>query len=307
MSFAEPWLIGAAAAIAVLFALAIVAGERRTRAAALEYSSLPFLDAALGRGLPWTGLFIALWSAAILAAGCALARPSALAEVTARSGAVVLCIDTSGSMSSTDVQPSRSAAARDAAGAFVAGLPAATRVAVVAFASEAIPLGPLVRDRDAVRDQLDRIPAPNGATAIGSALAAAARLLPPGGRRAIVLVTDGVNNRGADPLEAARTLGTRGVTIYTVGIGTNGSGQIVPGTSEEAGLDEDALREIAREGNGSYARVADAAALRARLDALATTVVRERARVDLTEPFAVAAGVLAFAAALGAVALGRFP
>ena len=61
MTFAEPWLIGAAAAIALLFALAIVAGERRTRAAALDYSSLAFLDAALGRGVPWTGIFAALW------------------------------------------------------------------------------------------------------------------------------------------------------------------------------------------------------------------------------------------------------
>lgn len=307
MTFAEPWLVGAAAAIAVLFAAAVFASERRTRAAALDYSNLAFLEAAAGRSFPWTALFALLWVAAILAAGCALARPSALADVAARSGAVVLCIDTSGSMSSTDVAPSRSSAARSAAGAFVNGLPPGTRVAVVAFSSEAIPLGPLVDDRDAARDQLEHIPAPNGATAIGSALAAAARLLPPAGRRAIVLVTDGVNNRGLDPLEVAKQLGARGIAIYTVGIGTNGSGQIVPGTSEEAGLDEDALREIARDGSGTYARAADAAALRTRLDALATAAVRERRHIDLTEPFALGAGVLALGAALGALVLGRFP
>jgi len=307
MTFAEPGWLGGAAAIAVLFALAAIAGEKRTRAAALDYSSIAFIDATLGRGFRWTPLFVLLWVVAILAAGSALAKPSIVADVAARSGAVVLCIDTSGSMASTDVVPSRSAAARSAAGAFVGSLPPGTRVAVVAFSSEAIPLGPLVTDRDAARDQLDKIPPPNGATAIGSALAAAARLFPPSGRRAIVLVTDGVNNRGLDPLAVAKELGARGVAIYTVGIGTNGSGQIVPGTSEEAGLDEDALREIAHEGNGTYALAADAGALRARLDGLATAAVRERRRVDLSEPFALAGGLLALGAALGAIVLGRFP
>ena len=71
------------------------------------------------------------------------------------------------------------------------------------------------------------------------------RLLPNAGKRAIVLVTDGVNNMGADPLEVASGLGARGIRIFTVGIGTNGSGIAIPGTSEEASIDEDALRAIA--------------------------------------------------------------
>jgi len=150
------------------------------------------------------------------------------------------------------------------------------------------------------------LPEPNGGTAIGDALAAAAHLLPPGGRRAIVLVTDGVNNTGSDPLAVAAQIGAQGLSIFTIGIGTN-SGQLIPGTDQDAEIDEDALRSIAASGNGTYARVSDAGALQARLGALARSTIDERRRVDLTVPSAIAAGVLAFGAAVGALALGRFP
>jgi Ca-activated chloride channel family protein len=186
-------------------------------------------------------------------------------------------------------------------------VPDGTRLGLVAFSAGAVALGALTDDRDAARDALGRMPEPNGGTAIGDALAAAARLLPGAGRRAIVLVTDGVNNAGSDPLAVAAALGAQGIAIFTVGIGTNGSGLVIPGTSEDAELDEDSLRAIARSGNGSYGRVGDAGALRERLAALARTSISERRRVDLTVPCTLAAGVLAFGAAFGSLALGRFP
>jgi hypothetical protein len=138
-------------------------------------------------------------------------------------------------------------------------------------------------------------------------MGAAADLLPARGSRVIVLVTDGVNNAGTDPEQVAGGLGALGITIFTIGIGTNGSGMTIPGTEEDAALDEDTLRAIAQSGHGSYARVADAAALRERLGAIAHTTVNERRRVDVTMPVALAAGGLALAATLSALLLGRFP
>jgi Ca-activated chloride channel family protein len=307
MTFAHPPALVAALALAAAFVGLAVRGARSARAAALEYSNLAFLERAAGGGVPWTGLFTALWAVAIVCAGVALAKPSVNALLVVNDAAVVLCIDTSGSMASTDVEPTRSDASRLAAQTFIGGVPDGTRIAIVSFSTAAIPLGPLTGDRDAALEELSRLPAPNGGTAIGDALAAAANLLPSAGRRAIVLVTDGVNNAGSDPLAVAQQIGAQGITIFTVGIGTNGSGVLIPGTGEDAGLDEDALRAIAQSGNGSYARVADAAALRDRLGALAQTSIRERRRVDLTLPAALGAGVLAFGAALGALAVGRFP
>jgi Ca-activated chloride channel family protein len=306
MTFAHPLYLVIAVVVAVGFVLFARASARRSRGAALAYSDLAFLERAIGRAPPWTALFAGLWALAILAAGAALARPSIVATLAVHDAAIVLCIDTSGSMASTDVLPTRSEASRTAALDFINAVPDGTRIGLVAFSAAALPLGPLTDDRDAARDALARLPAPNGGTAIGDALLAAAQLLPKTGRRAIVLVTDGVNNAGSDPLQDAEQLGAAGITLFTIGIGTN-SGAIIPGTDEDAELDEDALRSIAASGNGSYARVSDAAALQARLGTLARTTIAERRRVDLSVPCGIAAGVLAFGAAAGALALGRFP
>ncbi|MGA2394921.1 MAG: VWA domain-containing protein [Candidatus Lustribacter sp.] len=306
MTFAYPLYLVLAVVVALGFMALALASARRSRGAALAYSDLAFLERAIGRAAPWTTLFAGVWALALLGAGAALARPSIVATVAVHDAAIVLCIDTSGSMASTDVAPTRSQASRDAALAFINGVPDGTRIGLVAFSASAFPLGPLTDDRDAARDALGRLPEPNGGTAIGDALQAAAQLLPRGGRRAIVLVTDGVNNAGSDPLEVAEQLGAEGITLFTIGIGTNG-GAIIPGTDEDAELDEDALRSIAASGNGTYARVSDAGALQARLGTLARTTIAERRRVDLSVPCGIAAGVLAFGAAAGALALGRFP
>ncbi|HEV8022256.1 MAG TPA: VWA domain-containing protein [Candidatus Lustribacter sp.] len=307
MTFAHPLFFVLAVLVAAAFLALAIASYRRARGAALTYSNLAFLESAIGRAPPWTALFTAVWVLAILVAGGALARPSIMATVAVHDAALVLCIDTSGSMASTDVAPTRSDASREAALTFINGVPDGTRIGLVAFSAAAFPLGPLSADRDVARDALSRLPEPNGGTAIGDALAAAAHMLPPGGRRAIVLVTDGVNNAGSDPLAVASEIGAQGISIFTIGIGTNGSGQLIPGTEENAELDEDALRSIAASGNGSYARVGDAAALQEKLGSLARSTIVEKRRVDLTVPCAVAAGVLAFGATLGALALGRFP
>jgi Ca-activated chloride channel family protein len=307
MTFAHPQFIALAVIVAMLFVALAIVNVRRSRGAALAYSDLAFLEQAIGRAPPWTAIFATVWALAILAAGAAFAKPSLVATVAVHDAAIVLCIDTSGSMIATDVAPTRSLASREAALNFINGVPDGTRIGLVAFSAAAFPLGPLTDDRDAAREALGRLPQPNGGTAIGDALNVAAQLLPAGGRRAIVLVTDGVNNAGSDPLEVAASIGAQGISIFTIGIGTNGSGLVIPGTNDDAALDEDALRAIAASGNGTYARVADAGALRDRLGSLARTSVNERRRLDLTAQCTIAAGIFAFAAALGALALGRFP
>jgi Ca-activated chloride channel family protein len=306
MTFAQPLALPGSAVLAALFVALAWWSARRSRAVALDYSQLAFLEAAAGR-TPWNALLISVWTLAILAGGVALARPSIVATIPVHDASVVLCIDTSGSMASSDVYPTRSQAAQTAAQAFVDGVTAGTRIGIVAFSTSAIPLGDLTDDHATAIDDLSRLPAPDGGTAIGDALAAAADLLPPAGRRAIVLVTDGVNNHGRDPLEAARAIGAAGITIFTIGIGTNGSGQLIPGTGESAELDEDALREIAAAANGTYARVADADALRTKLSALAQTTVRERRHVDLAQPCAIVAAIFGLSALIAGIALGRFP
>jgi Ca-activated chloride channel family protein len=307
MTFGRPLYLALGIVLAVAFVALAVASARRSRGAALAYSDLAFLERAIGSSPPWTALFAGVWAIALVLGGAALARPAVVARVPVHDAAVVLCIDTSGSMAATDIAPTRSAASHTAAQTFIASVPDGTRIGIVAFSSAALPLGSLTDDPEVAREELARLPAPNGGTAIGDALATASRLLPPAGRRAIVLVTDGVNNAGTDPLATAAAIGAQGISIFTIGIGTNGSGLLIPGTTQGAELDEDALTAIAHSGNGTYARVGDAGALSEKLGALAHTSIRERRRIDLTFPLTVAAGVLVLGAALGSLALGRFP
>ncbi|MBV8244777.1 MAG: VWA domain-containing protein [Candidatus Eremiobacteraeota bacterium] len=307
MNFAEPWWLLAAAAFALGVGLLLRFFLRREAAEALLYSDLAFMRGAIGSArVPWRILGAALVAGAF-ALGASLARPHVALRLPAKDGYAMLCVDTSGSMASQDVSPSRSAASKAAARAFAKAVPAGTRVGIIAFSTNAELVQPLTADAQAVSDAIERIPDPNGATAIGDALALAAQQLPNRGRRVVVLITDGENNRGVDPLEVAKFLGAHHVPVYTIGIGTNDSGTLIPGTSEEAGLDEDALRSIADSSGGAYAKAADAVALRDALGRLGRTTVMELRPVDASLATACAGGVLVLGAVLAALGAGRFP
>ena len=215
----------------------------------MAYSRLAFLEARVGRGAAVDGAVRRCLGRGDRGAGAGAGAAEHHRDASpVHDAAVVLCIDTSGSMASTDVAPTRSEASRGGREAFIDGVPDGTRIGLVASAPRRFRSGPLTDDRDAAREALAALPAPNGGTAIGDALETAAQLLPPAGRRAIVLVTDGVNNaRQPTRSGGGATIGAHGISIFTIGIGTNGSGQLIPGTGEDAELDEDALREIARD------------------------------------------------------------
>jgi len=291
VTFAHPWIVAIAALAAAGFALLYVRTERRRGATALSYSSLPFLIAA-ARPREWPlRLAIGAWICAVALVTIAFAGPRVHASIPVRGGAVVLCVDTSGSMAAADVQPTRADAALSALRAFVERTPADTSIGVVSFAGEAQEIAPPTRDRDQTRAGLAAIPAPNGATAIGNALALAQRMLPKSGHRVVVLITDGENNAGIDPLQQAKLLAARAITLYTIGIGTN-SGAMIPGTLQEAGIDEDALRSYARVTGGAYSRAEDAVQLRQALERLGRTTSFQRGTVDISLQAAAAGALL---------------
>ena len=218
---------------------------------------------------------------------------------------MTICIDTSGSMRSQDVVPTRWDAAIDAARAFVDAVPAGTRVGVVSFSTGASLIQTPTDDLDAVRQALGRVPPPDGGTAIGDAITLAAQQMPATGKRVVVLLTDGVNNRGVDPIEASTKIGARGITIETVGVGTNGSGQFIPGTNELADLDSGALHSIAENGRGRYVMADDAESLRAAFRNIALATVWEKKHVDGSFGFAFVGGLVLLGAFLGGLGAGR--
>lgn len=306
MSFAHPGYLGPAILAALGFALLYRAVERQRKQQTLVYSHLPFLiGATTQRRWPHRALYAA-WIAAVALVALALSGPHVRAVVPSLGGSVVLCVDTSGSMSAVDVSPTRAQAALAAMQAFIGKAPPQTAIGIVSFASDAQALTRPTRDRDQIQQALDAVPPPSGATAIGDALALAQRILPRTGSRAVVLITDGENNAGTDPMQAARALAAAHIQLYTIGIGTN-SGALIPGTLQTAGIDEEALRAYAAATGGAYSRADDAVQLREALARLGRSTTLTHANVDMSLPAALAGGVLMAITFLFGMAAGRYP
>ena len=163
---------------------------------------------------------------------------------------------------------------------------------------------PLSADRAAVLQAVDQIPSPNGATAIGDALRLAASDLPPSGHRIVILVTDGVNNTGADPQEMAEYLGAHHVPVYTVGIGTP-NGDVIGG--EQSTIDESALQSYAQASGGAYAHAENARELRDALARLGRVTSIQRQNVPAALGFLYAGVALFVCTLLAGLGVGRFP
>jgi Ca-activated chloride channel family protein len=288
------------------FALVYDRLQRRATSRDLAYSNVAFfVDATKPRA--WIPrLLQALWLVALASVVLGISGPHLTILVPARDGEVFICIDTSGSMASTDVLPTRAQAAKAAARAFIAQSPPGIKIGIIAFSGAAAIVAPLGSDHAQVSATLDEVPSPNGATAIGDALKLAAEQLSPSGHRVVILITDGVNNTGTDPNEMAQWLGAHHIPVYTVGIGTPNGG-LIPGTNEEATIDEDALRSYAQVSGGAYARAENATELRDALARLGRITSLQRKPVDASFGFAVAGALGMLIAFLAGFGLGRYP
>ena len=304
MTFDAPWLLVLGGLVAIALTWIYRLAENRIGAQALRYSSLAFLTSAM-QPRPWVTRFVnAGWIVALCAVIVGIAGPHLKLPVPVANGNVFICIDTSGSMASTDVAPTRAAASQAAARAFIQEAPAGIKIGLISFSGNAELIAPLSANKEATLAAIDQIPAPNGATAIGDALRLAATQLPPAGHNVVVLITDGVNNTGVDPAEMAEYFGAHHVPIYTIGIGTP-SGDIIGG--EESTIDENALQSYAQVSGGAYARAENAAQLHDALARLGRETTIERRPVAAGLGFVVAGAVLLVVTMLSGLYFGRFP
>ena len=305
----------------------------RRKRAALRYASLGMVgeaSAAAGRirrHVPPVLLLLGLTAMLF-----AVARPHAVTLLPAHQETIILAMDASGSMRATDAKPNRLAVAQEAAKAFVAGLPRNVRVGVVEIAAAAAVVQSPTHNREDVFQAIDRFQLQRG-SAIGSGLIISlATLLPeagidieyllhgrssrlwldsprkeektvaPGsnGSVAIVLLSDGQANIGADPMEAAKLAAKHGVRIHTVGIGTlEGATLGFEGWSMRVRLDEDTLRKVATATRGEYFQARNAADLKKVYGQISTRFALEKRRSSEVTAIFVALG--AALAMLGAI------
>ena len=189
-----------------------------------------------------------------------MARPQALVATTRSDTSIMLTIDVSRSMCSTDVKPNRLAAAEEAARQFVDDQPSGTRLGIVVFAGSAQIVVPPTDDRDRLHDAIDGFSTSigtvigNGILASIDALARVNSQIAPSTVRldsneqrrdrfaskyvpdVIVLLTDGRATTGVDPRVAARQAADRGVRVFTIGFGTTNPSALVC-TPEQFGGD----------------------------------------------------------------------
>lgn len=184
---------------------------------------------------------------------------------------IVLALDISSSMLATDLRPNRIDAAKEVATKFI-GQRANDNIGLVVFSGESLSLMPLTTDKSALINALHntKTGALNDGTAIGDGIASAINRLITGQAKSksIILLTDGTNNAGdVAPATAAQIAKQKGIRIYTIGVGTNGSIHITDPygfstTTMETKIDESSLREIAQATGGKYFRATDSRMLR---------------------------------------------
>ncbi len=184
---------------------------------------------------------------------------------------IVLALDISSSMLATDLQPTRFDAAKDVAQKFV-NQRVDDNIGFVVFSGESLSLMPLTNDKPALINAISGVKTGllNDGTAIGDGLSSAINRLTSGKAKSksIILLTDGTNNAGdVAPATAAQIAKNKGIKIYTIGVGTNGTIQVTDPygfstTTMETKIDESALKNIAEITKGKYFRATDSRMLR---------------------------------------------
>jgi len=270
------WLLSAAAAMALMY---VLSGARtvRDRAGFADKG----LHARLGLGGDDTrrALRGAMCVLAAVAAVLAIARPTGgIAEEERSAGGmdVIVVLDLSLSMAAEDESGPRLDSAKDALRELVAAAPN-NRYGLVTFTGEAVVICPLTHDQGAFLTILDTetiSPVNPSGSAVGDGIAAALVRFKPEKDipRAVLLVSDGENTSGIDPVAAASGAKEAGLKVYVLGVGS-AKGAKVPYGRDVFGnktykydrrgrlvisrLDEKTLRGVAEAGGGKYFHASD--------------------------------------------------
>jgi Ca-activated chloride channel family protein len=223
---------------------------------------------------------VTLRSMTVLLLVTALARPqlgNRSTEITSEGVDIMLAIDTSGTMNALDFverhdRVTRLEAVKRVVKDFVSGREN-DRIGMIVFGTHAFLQCPLTLDHGVLLSFLDRaeVGMAGEYTAIGSAIALSASRLKdlPAKQKVVILLTDGINNRGKiSPETAAEIAKTLGIRVYTIGVGTKGKApfrvQTVLGERihyEYVPLDEETLKQVAKKTGAKYYRATDTEAL----------------------------------------------
>ncbi|MCW3787045.1 vWA domain-containing protein [Plebeiibacterium sediminum] len=251
--------------------------KQKSAQASLQISSLKgFENAPVSWKVYFRHVPFALRSIAIIFLIIVLARPqssNSSRDVVTEGIDIVMTLDISSSMEALDFKPNRLEAAKDVATEFMSARPN-DKIGLVIFAGESFTQCPLTTDKAVLVNLTHDIKTRmvEDGTAIGLGLATAVNRIKDSDAKSkvIILLTDGVNNRGeVAPLTAAEIAKTFGIRVYTIGVGSEGKAQIPVQTpygtryvEEEVKIDEPMMKEIAETTGGQYFRATNKTSLK---------------------------------------------
>jgi Ca-activated chloride channel family protein len=318
VSFAHSWWFLALIAVAALV-VGYLLMQRRTRRHTMRFANFELLDKVAPkrpgrvRHLPFAVISVALLMLVI-----ALAGPTAEAKVPRNKATVMLAIDVSLSMESTDVAPDRLTAAKEAATEFVNELTPGVNLGLISFAGIATVLVSPTTEREPVLQAIAGLKL-DERTATGEAIISALQTIqnfsktlgatdkdPVPAR--IVMMTDGKQTVGRSGTDAAQQAKDAGVPISMIAFGTDHGTITLNGTTVPVPLDTSAMQEIARISGGDFHTAHTAQELRSVYSELGQQIGYTTQRKDVSRTW-MAAGtiVLLIGAGLALTMSGRIP
>jgi Ca-activated chloride channel family protein len=268
--FAEPLFLYLLVIIPAMVAFYIMKQHKVT--ASLRMPGLqPFAEAGTTFRHYLRHIFFALRVLAIALLIIVLARPQKIdkfQDVSTEGIDIILTQDISGSMLARDFKPDRLEAAKNIATEFISGRPY-DRIGLVVFSGESFTQCPLTTDHAVLINLLREIQSGmiEDGTAIGMGLATAVNRIKDSQSKSkvIILLTDGVNNKGEiAPATAADIAKTFGIRVYTIGVGTQGTAPYPVQTAfgiqyqdMPVEIDEEILKQISQTTGGKYFRATD--------------------------------------------------
>jgi Ca-activated chloride channel homolog len=310
MTFTWPTMLLSLLLIPV-FIITYIRIQRRRQKIVENMGSMGFVQDAKGGRVGWRRhIPPALFLVGLAILLVALARPHAVVSLPGLESTVILSFDVSGSMSATDMQPTRLEASKAAAREFVGRQPSNVYIGVVAFSDGGISVQAPTKDQATILSAIDRL-TPQRGTSVGSGILASLNsialhrgdipvtgdsLTPvptptpvPYGTylpAAIVLLTDGENTTNPDPLEAALTAAQQGVRVYTIGVGSAaGTTLTVNEFTVFTQLNEPMLQQIASLTDGMYFNAQSEEDLREIYENLDVQVVVKPEKTEVTSVF----------------------
>ncbi len=271
LEFAYPSFFWLLILLPVMIVWYILRGRRST--SSMTLSGFENIDEKIGSSRIWLRHILFLLRLAVVSLlVVVLARPQSSnkwEQVTTEGIDIVMCMDVSGSMRAMDFRPNRLEASKDVGIEFV-NARENDRFGLVVFAGESFTQCPMTTDRGVVVNFLNDIDfgVIEDGTAIGMGLATAVNRIKDSRAKSkvVILLTDGVNNRGdVGPVTAAEIAASFGIRVYTIGVGTHGNAPVpvqdafgrVVTRSMPVEIDEDVLKKIAETTDGTYFRATD--------------------------------------------------